>query len=57
MARAVAEPLRALTEAERQELTRVTRAPSEAHRHNQRATALLSTVRKRLTERLEHQVG
>ena len=44
MARAVAQPLRALTEAERQELTRVTRAPSEAHRRNQPATALLAVA-------------
>lgn len=42
MARPIAQPLRPLTEVERQELTRVTRAPSEAQQRHQRATALLA---------------
>lgn len=44
MGRPVAQPLRPLTEAERQELTRATRAPSEARRRHQRATALLAVA-------------
>lgn len=44
MVRPIAQPLRPLTEAERQELKRVTRAPSEAQRRHQRAMALLAVV-------------
>lgn len=44
MARPIAQPLRPLTEAERHELIRVTRAPSETQRRHQRATALLAVA-------------
>lgn len=42
MARPIAQPLRPVTEAERQELIRVTQAPSELMRRHRRATALLA---------------
>ena len=44
MGHPIAQPLRPLTEAERQELIRATRAPSEARRRHQRATALLAVA-------------
>jgi len=44
MARPIAQPLRPLTAAERQELIRLTCAPSEAQRRHQRATALLAVA-------------
>lgn len=44
MARPIAQPLRPLTEVERQELVRVTRARSEAQRRHRRATALLAVA-------------
>lgn len=44
MVRPIAQPLRLVTEAERQELTRVMHAPSEAERRHQRATVLLAVA-------------
>jgi transposase len=44
MSRPVAQPLRLLTEAERHELQRVSRAPSEAVIRHQRAVALLAVA-------------
>jgi len=44
MARPIAQPLRPLTAAERQELIRVSRAPSEAQQRHQRAAALLAVT-------------
>lgn len=44
MSRPVTQPLRPLTEPERQELQRVSRAPSEIMNHHQRAVALLAVA-------------
>jgi transposase len=44
MSRPIAQPLRPLTEAERQELQRVSRAPSETMNRHQRAVALLAVA-------------
>src|SRR5712691_13231380 len=44
MSRPIAEPLRLLTETERHELQRVSRAPSESVIHHQRAVALLAVA-------------
>ncbi len=44
MSRPVAQPLRPLTESERQELERVSRASSETVIHHQRAVALLAVA-------------
>src|ERR1700732_3836908 len=43
-ARSAAEPLRSVTEEERRELQRVSRAASEARIHHQRAVALLAVA-------------
>ncbi len=57
MARLIVEPLRSLSETERQELTRVTNAPSESVRRHRRAAALLAVANGATLTQAARRVG